>query len=317
MLPLLGYGWAHWDRALALWRPGPMLVVVLAWVLLQAGTLWLNAHRDQDTGEVLLGRSVPVPEGTDRLGLAALAGCAALAWLADPLAGGAAAACAALAILYSHPRTSWKAHPVLGPLTNVLGYGVLSPLAGYAIVGTPPTPRTLVIAALLAVTVLGWTFAAQSFQAEEDRRRGDRTLVATHGPVVTLLAARSCFAVATVGLGVLVAIGWLPVLTGLALPALLASDAWLAWWTRHTDHGERRARVLIALGAVAVVLALVGTATAYVQQALGDGPVAGLATRSGRPGDRPRLPASQLTRLDHAARVRTGSVYHARREPPA
>jgi drug/metabolite transporter (DMT)-like permease len=38
-----------------------------------------------------------------------------------PMAG-----CVALAELYSHPKTAWKAHPWLGPLVNVIGYGLLT-----------------------------------------------------------------------------------------------------------------------------------------------------------------------------------------------
>ena len=34
MLVLAGYGWAHWDRALAAQRPDRLVLVLLAWSLL-------------------------------------------------------------------------------------------------------------------------------------------------------------------------------------------------------------------------------------------------------------------------------------------
>src|SRR5690606_1412062 len=78
-LPLLGLVWAHWDRALPLRAAGwGLAAVVVAWLLLNAGTLWLNAALDRDEGEVLFGRPAPVPPGIEGFGYAALAGCVAL-----------------------------------------------------------------------------------------------------------------------------------------------------------------------------------------------------------------------------------------------
>ena len=56
----------HFVSALAL--------VLLAWVALHAGTLWLNAALDRDEGEVLWGRAVPVPANAALGGYAALVG---------------------------------------------------------------------------------------------------------------------------------------------------------------------------------------------------------------------------------------------------
>src|SRR4051794_3330508 len=63
LLPVVGFGWAHWDRALELHGDGALVLVLLAWTCLQAGTLWLNASLDRDHGPVLMGRSVPLPHG--------------------------------------------------------------------------------------------------------------------------------------------------------------------------------------------------------------------------------------------------------------
>lgn len=312
VLPLLGYGFAHWDRALMAWRPWTLLPLLAAWACLQAGTLWLNAARDRDEGEVLLGVSVPVPDGTATLGLLGLLLAVALAALADPLAGACALGCAVLSVLYSHPRTAWKGHPVLGPAVNALGYGVLSPLAGYAVVGTRPTWRAAAVLLLIVLAVIGWTFISQAFQGDEDRARGDRTLAATHGTLACLRVGRLCLGAASVGLVVLVVAGWLP---GPVLVGLVG-----AWWTDRAlaaagAFRERLARRALWRGVATLGLVLAGATGSYVADALGDGPVAGLATRAGHPDDRlPRPPHEQNLR-DAMHRVRAQQPYRPDRVP--
>jgi 4-hydroxybenzoate polyprenyltransferase len=286
LLPVAGFGWAHWDRALDL-RGGTELLRVLAgWSLLQAGTLWLNAALDRDQGEVLLGRPVAVPAGIVPLAYLALMLAVGLAFLGARLAGCAAAACSLLALLYSHPRTAWKGQPVLGPLVNGVGYGLLSPLAGWAVVHVAPDLRTVLVWLLSGLAVLGCYFAAQAFQGDEDRARGYRTLVATHGPRAALLAGRICICVALLGGTTLAAIGFLPRLCLAALPLAWWIDRWLQRWAARADGGsERWARGLalrmLAAGLVCVVLAYVDYGVALVT---GE-PAAGLGTVCGHPSE--------------------------------
>src|SRR5512136_2297393 len=107
-IPLVGFYLAHWDRALALSRGHEMLAVMGAWMLLHAGTLWLNAVLDRDEGEVFFGRAAPVPRAAAPAGYCGLAACVALAWTGGAGAGLCALGCAILAVLYSHPRLAWK-----------------------------------------------------------------------------------------------------------------------------------------------------------------------------------------------------------------
>jgi 4-hydroxybenzoate polyprenyltransferase len=313
LLPLLGMGWAHWDRALPAWRLDAIVWLALAWAFLHAGTLWLNAARDRDDGEVLFGRAVPVPRHAARYAAAALGLAILLAWGAGWMSALITGACAALAVLYSHPATAWKAHPVLGPAVNVVGYGLLSPLAGFVVIGGPPTPRTAIIAGLLGITALGWTFAAQAFQRDEDQARGDRTLVATHGAATTLNAARLCFAVAGLGVLGMAAIGWLPRAVLIATPALLAMDVYLKLWARQPDGGsEAWARRLAWLALLFGLLCVTGAVGSYAVDSFMGRPVAGLGTRAGHPGDRLILPASHQTALDRRDRAETGHAYRPR-----
>ncbi|MCB9685256.1 MAG: UbiA prenyltransferase family protein [Alphaproteobacteria bacterium] len=289
-LVVLGFAWAHWDRALVVRGGADLLVVCAAWALLHAGTLWLNAALDRDEGEVLFGRAVTPPPGTALAAYVALVACVFVAAVANPISAACAAACAGLAVAYSHPATAWKGHPLGGPLVNLVGYGLLSPLAGWAVVGVDWDARTAAVWPLAAIGVLGTYFAAQAFQEEEDRARGYRTLVATHGSRVVLLAARVALGTTALGGVVLLAMGWVPLVCAVGIPGWWIVDRYLVAWS-HEPHGgsEKWARgFALRLG----VLLLVGIALAfsdYAWDSFHDRPVAGLGTAGGHPPDRPLL----------------------------
>lgn len=295
LLALFGYGWAHWDRGM-LMRGGPDFVVVLvAWTLLNAGTLWLNAALDRDEGEVLLGASAPIPPGIVGAAYVALVATVVVAAFATPIAAACAAACALLAIAYSHPRVAWKGHPLGGPAVNLIGYGWLTPLAGWSCAGVAMNARTGVVFGLAGVAILAVYFTAQAFQGPEDAARGYRTLVATHGPRVVLGAARACFLGLTVGALGLVAAGWVPRVDLVALPLVLWIDRYLARWAEVPGGGDAawaRGLTLRLFGAAMAVLAV--NYADYVRADLAGAPVAGLGTVAGRPTDRPSLPPAAM-----------------------
>ena len=288
-LPLVGFGWAHWDRALPLedGEEERLLLVLLGWSALQTGTMWLNAALDQDKGDTRP-TALPVPPGIVPCGLVALLAGVGLCFAANPLAGLSSLICAGLSLLYSHPATVWKGHPVGGPVVNGIGYGLLSPLAGWAVVGVNPNIRSLLVWLAGGMGTLGCYFAAQAFQRQEDAARGYRTLVVTHGSQGALRAARICL-----GLGFLVgmalaAFGWLPRSCLVGVPLWLWLDRWLRRWSMQpAGGGERWARGLAVRLLVGAVVAI-GVATAdYIDDLFRGGPVAGLATVRGRPADVP------------------------------
>jgi len=284
LLPIIGFGWGHWDAALPLHGAGALGWVLLAWALLQTGTMWLNAALDQDRGEVLLGRAVPVPAITAPCAYLALGLAVAVAFLAGVIPGVSCGACAILAILYSHPATAWKGRAFLGPMVNFIGYGLLSPLAGWAVVEGPWGARAVLVWVLAALGVLGCYFAVQAFQQEEDRARGYATLVATHGPGAVLRAARLCIGIGLVGGMALAAVGWLPRVCLAGIPFGLWVDRWLRGWARQPAGGsERWAR---GLAVRLLVCALVGIGLAYADffyRDLSYMPVSGLGTAGGHP----------------------------------
>jgi 4-hydroxybenzoate polyprenyltransferase len=188
--------------------------------------------------------------------------------------------------LYSHPATVWKGHPLGGPVINGVGYGLLSPLAGWAIAEVEPDLRSLVVWLLGGLGTLGCYFAAQAFQRGEDAARGYRTLVVTHGPLGALRAARMCLALGFLGGVALSAFGWLPRSCLLGAPLWLWVDRWLKRWSRQPEGGgERWARGLAVRLLVAAVFGIAVALADYVNDLVRGDPVAGLATVRGRPPD--------------------------------
>lgn len=292
---MAGYGWGHWDRALLARNADALPFLLLAWWLLHAGTMWLNAAVDKDEGEVLMGVAVPVPSVAVPAGYAALVLCVAAAYAASPSVAGVAFACAVLSVLYSHPKALWKGHPLGGPFVNVVGYALLSPLAGWLLVGVQLNARTLVLWFLGAAGIAGAFFFAQAFQGEEDASRGYRTLVVTHGPRACVWAGRLGVGTAFAGAMALCVIGWMPRVCLLALPLWWRADrVFLTWIDDAEAGGEAYAR---ALAGRLLSLALLLTFTALAQygwQSARHEPVAGLGTASGHPSDRPLLAPMQM-----------------------
>jgi 4-hydroxybenzoate polyprenyltransferase len=203
-----------------------------------------------------------VPHIARAAGYVALATSPLLALPLGALPFACALACAVLSTLYSHPRTAWKGHPVLGPLVNGLGYGTLSPIAGWAAASGVFTWRAVATLALIALAIFAIYFAAQAFQRDEDTRRGYHTLVVTHGPRVTLAAAHMLLRITILGALALAAIGVYPRVVLASAPAWLWADRFLARW-RSAPEESRAGGLMLRLSAagIATLLAI------YAQQA--------------------------------------------------
>lgn len=262
LIPAVGYGFALWQRGstiAAKYVLPDLALLWLAWALGHAGSLWLNAVLDEDEGGVLFGRAVEVPKLTGPVGYLALGLSLLVAW---PLGAGTFACtllCAVLAVLYSHPRTALKGRPIGGPLVNGVGYGSLSPIAGWFAAEGVVTWRAAITLLFIVAFILGVYFAAQAFQADEDRRRGYRTLVVTHGPRWTLVAARACVGLASLSAMTVAVIGAYPRLMLLTAPAWLWADRYLARWTDAPGGGDSKMASewigRLSVGGLGVILA--------------------------------------------------------------
>jgi lycopene elongase/hydratase (dihydrobisanhydrobacterioruberin-forming) len=154
------------------------------------------------------------------------------------------ALCVGLSVLYSVPPFRLKAVPGADWVINMVGFGTLTPYAGWAATGVPLDPAH-------GLVLLGFCplFAAlypltQIYQFEEDSRRGDRTLARMLGVKRSLLvsvgAAAIAFAVfATAGLRA----GWGSHDAWRWLFLGLCGGAWgtvvLRWLRRQHEMGAR------------------------------------------------------------------------------
>jgi hypothetical protein len=260
ILPLLGFSYGHWTLAADLRNPKGMVVVAVAWVLVHASAMYQNAALDRDQGEVLFGAPLPVPDHLETLGRLLGVAAVVVASFAGMFPALCALGCALLAVAYSHPRLAWKGHPLGGPAVNILGYGVLSPAAGWSLVGARFDLRAAIGISVLAVLAGSSWLVAQAFQEEEDRRRGYRTFVVDYGQRKTLEIARIAL---DLGYGVatwLAIIGWYPRPCLLGLVGFAWTHREISAWIADGDGNERRARRVLS--------GIVGTGLLFVLGAL-------------------------------------------------
>ena len=188
------------DGALRGEQLGSVLLGVTLWVVcLNGGTLALNSAYDRDEGDIAYLRRPPTPPphlATFGFGLMALGLLGAFLLPAGYRV--AYAVCLGLSVLYSVPPFRLKAVPGADWIINMIGFGTLTPYAGWSATGVPLDPaRGLVLLAFCPLFASLYPLT-QIYQQEEDRRRGDRTLALLLGVrnslLVSLAAAGVAFA---------------------------------------------------------------------------------------------------------------------------
>jgi 4-hydroxybenzoate polyprenyltransferase len=153
-----------------------------------SGTLALNSAFDRDKGDIgYLDDPPPVPRYLWLFGLVlvVLGAVGAALPLRDPLMPSqylsAYLLCAAMSIAYSVPPMRLKARAGPDVLNNALGYGALTLYGGWAALGRALDPTMwTVLAGFLCLAAAAYPLT-QFYQYEEDRLRGDRTLVIALG----------------------------------------------------------------------------------------------------------------------------------------
>lgn len=234
---LLAGGWAL--------RVRPTLLGWFVFVaLLNGGTLAINSAFDQDEGDIGYLKAPPrPPEHLLAFSSALLAASAGLGFLLPRPFAWINLACVIMSVLYSVPPVRLKARAGWDLLINCLGFGLLTPLAGWALTGRPFDTAILRASwgfAFLFATLYPMT---QIYQVAEDTRRGDRTLVIRVGvgrslalALAAALAAHLLFGAAILALGrplwpmALSLAAWL----GVLLPWM---RGWRGWTVRRHETG--------------------------------------------------------------------------------
>jgi 4-hydroxybenzoate polyprenyltransferase len=235
---------------------GAMAIVIWV-VLLNGGTLAINSAFDRDESDVgYLDAPPPPPRHLAGFALGLLLAGQMLAFALPRGFAVLYAVCFAMSVLYSVPPMRLKAVAGADWVINIVGFGVLTPLAGWAATG-----RTIEPAALWIFGGFGALFAAlypltQLYQLEEDRARGDRTLAIAIGMraslIVALVSAMLAFTAFAVGLRLA---GAPPARQLLLVPALGLWLVLLMRWLVRCDRLDRDAHqrgMYAALGAWAV-----------------------------------------------------------------
>jgi 4-hydroxybenzoate polyprenyltransferase len=226
-----------------------------------SGTLALNSAVDKDKGDIgYLADPPPVPRHLwlYALTLLALGAIGALFLPRQFLV--VYLVCAGMAVFYSVPPVRLKAIAGADVLNNSFGYGALTLYGGWAALGRPPEPMIWLVLAAFFCLFAAFYPLTQVYQYDEDRARGDRTLVIALGKRGALCWATALVVVAFVFLGAAL---WQYRLTLWSSVVLAAFIAWLAvlipWLGNvHTypeQKGMYRALWAWALTDVGVVLA--------------------------------------------------------------
>jgi 4-hydroxybenzoate polyprenyltransferase len=179
---------------------GALAAGLFVWVaLLNGGTLAINSAFDNDVGDIgYLDNPPPPPAHLALWGFALMLAGQGIALLLPRDFAIAYAICFAMSLLYSVPPARLKAVAGADWLINMIGFGTLTPYAGWALSAQPLTP-----AGAWALGGFAPLFAAlypltQLYQLDEDRLRGDRTLAIALGVrsslAIALVAAAIAFA---------------------------------------------------------------------------------------------------------------------------
>jgi 4-hydroxybenzoate polyprenyltransferase len=223
-------------------------------ILMNGGTLAINSAFDKDEGDIGYLKAPPrPPEHLLAFSSVLLGAAAVLGFLLPRSFAFINLGCVVMSVLYSAPPARLKARAGWDLLVNCLGFGLLTPLAGWALTGRPFS-----IPMLLTVLGFAFLFAAlypmtQIYQVAEDSRRGDRTLVIQVGvgrslalALVATVLAHGCF---LGGMHIQGRLAWVLLPSGLAWAALLLP--WLRGWRTWTDQ-QHEAGMYWGLGAWAV-----------------------------------------------------------------
>lgn len=245
-------------RAVSGDRAGAVLLGLVLWVVaLNGGTLAINSAFDRDEGDVAyLRRPPPPPRGLFAFGLGLmLAGLFVSLLLPRPYTW-LYLACLMMSVLYSVPPMRLKAVAGADWIINFLGFGTLTPLAGWASTGEGLTGWGWFLMWGFGALFAGLYPLTQLYQFDEDERRGDRTFALILGKRRSMAVSIACV---TVAFGLFVAAAsaaeWTRAEVARWVALAVAYGVWLAVlapWYRSAEHwapARHQRGMYVALGA--------------------------------------------------------------------
>ena len=181
-------------------------LTMLGWlifvVMLNGGTMAINSAFDKDEGNIGYLRNPPKPpKYLLHLSIVMLTISLLLGFTLPSLFMWCNTSCIIMSVIYSVPPLRLKAKAGWDLLINSLGFGLLTPLAGWGL-----TKKPLTISMFIIITGFMVLFGAlypltQFYQITEDIDRGDRTFIVVIGKkqslilsIVLTVIAHLCFA---------------------------------------------------------------------------------------------------------------------------
>ena len=169
---------------------------ILGWLvfvlLLNGGTMAINSVFDQDDGDIGYLRQPPSPpKYLLHISTGMLVASFVIGFRLPTLFAWCNAICVVMSVLYSVPPFRLKSRAGWDLFVNCLGFGLLTPLAGWGLTGRPVSINIISI-------VIGFAFLfgalyplTQLYQIEEDRNRKDRTLTIVLGEPTSIMLSIS------------------------------------------------------------------------------------------------------------------------------
>ncbi len=228
-------------------------------VLMNGGTLAINSAFDKDEGDVGYLKAPPKPpKYLLHVSIVMLLASLLLGFTLPTLFAWSNAVCVVMSVLYSVPPIRLKARSGWDLVINCLGFGLLTPLAGWGLTGRPMNEPFMAV--ILGFFLLFGSLypLTQIYQVEEDRSRGDRTMVIAFGEGRSLaialglaILAHLCFGyafVANPGAG-----AWMLLSLGAWIIVLLP---WLLKWRSYTreQHEKGMYKALFAWAVTDITL---------------------------------------------------------------
>ncbi len=224
--------------SLSIYAPTAAAAVLIWVLLLNGGTLALNSAFDDDVDDIgYLDAPPPPPRHLAPFGFALMLGGLLWAFAYPTPFLIAYAACFTMSLLYSAPPARLKAVPGADWVINIVGFGALTPLAGWAITDRPITRSALMISFGFGALFAALYPLTQLYQLEADAQRGDRTLAIQLGARRSLAAA---ILAALIAFGCFALLAWIEGASasrwGILALALFTWLAILGRWIARTDR---------------------------------------------------------------------------------